>query len=259
MARIAADFVSRLSYDLEGITDRRQFLDAAVESVGALLPSDQYGWLAVDTAAQRAEVLGVGDVGRPETIAALGRHAAQHPMMLAYRDRPGDMTPLRMSDLMTPGAWRSHPVYSEVYRPLGAVHQVSVMVAPLRDGIWAGWGFNRTRRDFTDDEMITAARLQPVLMVLNRASLRAFGAKDSGPTREDFVAVDRVDLTDRESRILELLADGLTATAIGHACRISPRTVRKHLENIYAKLGCHDRLMAVRRATELGLIETLVV
>ncbi len=53
--------------------------------------------------------------------------------------------------------------------------------------------------------------------------------------------------------MLELLAAGLTATAIGHACRISPRTVRKHLQNIYAKLGCHDRLMAVRRATELGL------
>ena len=61
-------------------------------------------------------------------------------------------------------------------------------------------------------------------------------------------------MTPREARVLELLAAGLTATAIGHACRISPRTVRKYLENIYAKLSCHDRLLAVRRARELGLV-----
>jgi len=65
--------------------------------------------------------------------------------------------------------------------------------------------------------------------------------------------VERIGLTPRETRVLELLAAGLKATAIGHVCRISPRTVRKHLENIYAKSDCHDRLIAVRRAAELGL------
>ena len=40
-------------------------------------------------------------------------------------------------------------------------------------------------------------------------------------------------LTPREARVLELLAAGLAATAIGHARRISPRTVRKHLERAW--------------------------
>jgi DNA-binding NarL/FixJ family response regulator len=57
-------------------------------------------------------------------------------------------------------------------------------------------------------------------------------------------------LTAREVHILELLAAGLTADAIGRHCGISPRTVGKHLENIYAKLGCHDRLTAVLRVLE---------
>jgi DNA-binding CsgD family transcriptional regulator len=30
--------------------------------------------------------------------------------------------------------------------------------------------------------------------------------------------------------------------------------VRKHLENAYRKLGCHDRLVAVQRAQSLGII-----
>ena len=68
------------------------------------------------------------------------------------------------------------------------------------------------------------------------------------------LARDRAGLTTREGDILDLLASGLTATAIGHVCRISQATVRKYLEHIYAKLGCRDRLLAVERARRLGLL-----
>jgi DNA-binding NarL/FixJ family response regulator len=100
-------------------------------------------------------------------------------------------------------------------------------------------------------------------MVLNHANVRGFARAEAATGTDEAPgataarraeAVDRFRLTPRELHVLELLAIGLTATAIGHACRISPRTVGKHLENIYAKLGCHDRLMAVRRAIELGLV-----
>lgn len=43
-------------------------------------------------------------------------------------------------------------------------------------------------------------------------------------------------------------------TQIGTVRRISGRTVRKHLQNAYAKLGCHDRMMAVDRARALGIL-----
>lgn len=61
-------------------------------------------------------------------------------------------------------------------------------------------------------------------------------------------------LTTREVHILRLLADGLTAFAIGRRARISVRTVHKHLENIYHKLGCQDRLSAVNQARDMGLL-----
>jgi DNA-binding CsgD family transcriptional regulator len=247
----------QLSYELDGITARGEFLRAAAESVGILLPADSLGWIAVRTRSGEAEVYGRGNATRPEVVAALARVASSHPMLRSYRDCPWDMTPRRMSDLIAPPAWRSHPVYAEAIPLLGDEHQhqATINVTPFRNGSWSGWSFLRARRDFTDDEMATAVLLQPVLMALNHASARAFGGAPLAPVPpQQAEAAGRIALTPRETRVLELLATGLTADAIGHICRISPRTVRKHLENIYAKLGCHDRLMAVRRAADLGLI-----
>ncbi|MGO2809736.1 LuxR C-terminal-related transcriptional regulator [Glutamicibacter arilaitensis] len=38
--------------------------------------------------------------------------------------------------------------------------------------------------------------------------------------------------------------------------RISPRAVHKHQENLYRKLGAVDRLSAVLRAQQCGLLAT---
>jgi DNA-binding NarL/FixJ family response regulator len=54
--------------------------------------------------------------------------------------------------------------------------------------------------------------------------------------------------------VLGLLADGLTARAIGHGLSMSERTVHKHLEHVYRKLGVKDRLNAVRVAGDAGLL-----
>lgn len=57
-------------------------------------------------------------------------------------------------------------------------------------------------------------------------------------------------LTPRERAVLALLSDGLTAVSIGRRLAISERTVHKHLERLYAKLGVRDRLAAVLRARD---------
>jgi DNA-binding CsgD family transcriptional regulator len=63
-------------------------------------------------------------------------------------------------------------------------------------------------------------------------------------------------LTEREREILELVAAGKTNAEIAETIWIAPGTVRKHLENIYEKLGVHSRTAAVAslneaRATDL--------
>lgn len=61
-------------------------------------------------------------------------------------------------------------------------------------------------------------------------------------------------LTPREQAVLGLLAEGGTAAAIARRLMISERTVHKHLEHVYAKLGVSDRLSAVVRAELLGVL-----
>ena len=61
-------------------------------------------------------------------------------------------------------------------------------------------------------------------------------------------------LTVRESQVLSLVGQGLTARAIARRCGISHRTVHKHLEQVYRKLNCHDRVSAVLLARDSGLL-----
>lgn len=45
------------------------------------------------------------------------------------------------------------------------------------------------------------------------------------------------DLTGREREVLNLLAKGETSKALAQRIGIRPRTVQKHVQRIYAKLG----------------------
>lgn len=61
-------------------------------------------------------------------------------------------------------------------------------------------------------------------------------------------------LTPREVEVLEFLALGRTNAEIARSFVISRATVKRHVENIIAKLGVSDRTQAVVKALELGII-----
>ena len=54
-------------------------------------------------------------------------------------------------------------------------------------------------------------------------------------------------LTPREHEVVMLVAEGLTNAQIAERLWISPGTVRRHLQNAFAKLGVHTRTAAVAR------------
>ncbi|MDN5749791.1 MAG: response regulator transcription factor [Pseudonocardia sp.] len=61
------------------------------------------------------------------------------------------------------------------------------------------------------------------------------------------------DLTAREREVLDLVARGLTNTAIARRLSLSEKTVRNHVSNVFAKLGVESRSAAVASARDAGL------
>ncbi|MDT0557111.1 response regulator transcription factor [Ichthyenterobacterium sp. W332] len=63
-----------------------------------------------------------------------------------------------------------------------------------------------------------------------------------------------IQLTNRETEVLEHLSKGLNYKQIADNLILSPSTVRKHIENIYKKLQVHNKLEAVQKAKRNNLI-----
>ena len=62
-------------------------------------------------------------------------------------------------------------------------------------------------------------------------------------------------LSPREQEVLALIAEGLTAPAVGRELHLSTATVKSHLKTLYEKLGVSDRAAAVAEAMRRGLLE----
>jgi DNA-binding NarL/FixJ family response regulator len=65
----------------------------------------------------------------------------------------------------------------------------------------------------------------------------------------------KASLSEREQEVLRRAALGLTVGQMARRLEISPRTVESHLTNVYRKLGARNRVQAIARASELGLVE----
>ncbi|WP_066961323.1 response regulator transcription factor [Microbulbifer sp. Q7] len=66
---------------------------------------------------------------------------------------------------------------------------------------------------------------------------------DGGPAGEDILR-EKLSLTKRESEVLFWIANGKTNREIGEILSVSPRTVNKHLEGVFSKLGVENRTAA---------------
>jgi DNA-binding NarL/FixJ family response regulator len=58
----------------------------------------------------------------------------------------------------------------------------------------------------------------------------------------------------REVEVLKLVAEGLTNPQVAKELFLSPRTVQRHLNSVYKKLGVSSRAAATRFASEHQLL-----
>jgi DNA-binding NarL/FixJ family response regulator len=87
--------------------------------------------------------------------------------------------------------------------------------------------------------------------------LRELGERDLPVVRRGPRASTRshpAGLTQRETEVLALLAEGLRNAEIAERLYLTPKTVRHHVSAILAKLGVETRTEAARAAAKLGLV-----
>jgi DNA-binding CsgD family transcriptional regulator len=174
-----------------------------------------------------------------------------HPVVLQYR-RTGSLSLVQCSEVPEQVvAAREQARWREVARPWGA-HEQLVLPLPPHAGGRRAFALGRDL-PWSGREMELARRVLRLLTGLDR-QVRALAGQ---PPRADVAAELR--LTPRQLAVLGLLADGLTAAAIARRLGIAERTVHKHLEAVYDRIGVHDRLGAVLRARDLGLLPAAAV
>jgi len=192
----------------------------------------------------RNVVSDVPDAISKDGIEAFDRHLQAHPLVRAHRRNPRADT-RRISDMVPEAQFRRSPLFDEYYRPIG-IANVMALPVHVEGNILVSFVFNRGGPDFTDCERGKLEAIRPHLASLYRLS-RAM------ETARPVQWAPPPQLTTREQEVLRWLAAGKTDRDIGEILAISPRTVHKHLQRIYEKLGVETRTAAVVRAMNLRI------
>jgi DNA-binding NarL/FixJ family response regulator len=102
-------------------------------------------------------------------------------------------------------------------------------------------------KPFNPDELVARVRRRVI------GSRRGEAVMEDGEGTESGTAGGH-GLTERESEVLTLLAEGLDQEAVAERLVISPSTVATHIQRILSKLGVRSRAQAIAVAYRTGIL-----
>jgi ATP/maltotriose-dependent transcriptional regulator MalT len=194
---------------------------------------------------------------RPEVDARYydrwARHAHENPLLRRYLETR-DGRAYRFSDVTTPSELHALTLYRELYEPLGVEHQIAFVLPASPEHVLA-LALSRGGRDYSNPERDFVELARPFLIQAYRNALayellrEGEAGTAGGALVQTLVAAG---LTTREAEVVRLVALGGSNRHVGEVLAISDRTVGKHLERGYRKLGVGDRSSAAARAWELA-------
>lgn len=138
----------------------------------------------------------------------------------------------------------AHGIEQHVWIPVPALGQALEVFGACRSG-----------EQFSAKEQADASSVQRLLIAMvAHASAVSQWCVPAGADESAQDCADQPRLTAREVIVLNLGARGMTSAAIARALAISGRTVEKHFEHAYRKLGVRDRISALQRARDQGVL-----
>jgi DNA-binding CsgD family transcriptional regulator len=217
----------------DGCTAPGNFARCGVASLSRLIGSELTTLSVCDLDSNhRSVVSDAPGAISPRELEVFDRYFHAHPLVRAHGRKPGAVTK-RISDLVAARAFEETPLYNDYYRPIGIRHTMALPIH-VDQRLLVSFVFNRAASAFGDRELQLAEAVRPHLTNLYRLG---------GAAATAAAAV----LTAREREVLEWVAAGKTNRDIASILGARPRTVDKHLERIYEKLGVETRTAAVRR------------
>ena len=232
-----------------------------------VLEIDEFRWelLRAVTRAVPAEWVSLNDIGPdPDTTVGIvepqippterevfARYAHENPLIEHYA-RTHDGRVQRFSDVTTAEHLHALSIYAEFYKPLGIEYQLAFTL-PHRPERILGVALSRTTKDFTDAECELLERARPFLIQSYRnailySNLQAASLVTAPPRGPDLDHLIALGLTNRQAEVLRLVATGAAEHEIAGRLDISHRTVQKHLEQCYRRLGVNSRSQAAALA-----------
>jgi DNA-binding CsgD family transcriptional regulator len=212
----------------EAALDKASYAKLGVEQLPALVASEFTTLSICHLASGRREVFGLpAGALSADDRAAFDRHFHEHPLVRFHGYLGGRVTQ-RISDALPLSEFRRSALYNDYYRRVRIDHAIALPIY-VGNGLLVSFVLNRTRRDFNDRERALLDVLRPHLARIYRRMTLA------SP------------LTARESEVLRWVAAGKSDSQVAAILGVSARTVQKHLQNVYQKLGVESRTAAVMR------------
>ncbi len=227
------------------------FARAAVDALPALVDSEITSLSVCDLSSGCRHVVAtpMAAIGA-EDLACFDRYFRVHPLVHYHADLRGPGVH-RISDALPFSHFRHTALYTEYYRRIGIDHVVALPIY-VDNSTLVSFVLNRSGRDFSDRERDL---LDLVSGSLSRLYLkaRALERAHSGLAANTAAVpgLQARDVTPRETEVLRWLAAGKTDREIAALLDCSHRTVQKHLQHLYVKLGVETRTAAVMRALDV--------
>lgn len=260
-ARAALAFAAEVAdcADPAELTDRIDALPRLIGAEGVVVTAC-HDWNVAGT-------IEAGDpsVYTPELVEAIARNWREHPVM-ASDVAGGGQGARRVSDFVASRAWRRGALFNDFYRRLGMTRELSAQLAWGPPGSSCCITLHRGGRDFGPRDVALLDVLAPHLRAArariaeradagrpdaDRPGTEDPGAGHAAPGRPEPSAAPlarRLPLTPRQAEVLARLAAGRTNGGIAADLGISPNTVARHVEQVYARLGVRTRVAAARAA-----------
>jgi DNA-binding CsgD family transcriptional regulator len=217
--------------------------------LGALLKAVPVKWVSLNEVGPG----GVVSLVEPHLDAIyyerFGELAGENPLYQHWQ-RTLDGRAYRFSDVTTREQLESTRLHREVYGPLGIRSQMAFTLPNEPDRVLA-IVLNRGDPDFSDEERDFCNRARPFLIQAYRNATAYGEASSQGLPGLERGLVDN-GLTTREAEVLRLVALGGSNRGAAERLGLSERTVQKHLERAFRKLGVATRSEAAARAWELA-------